>query len=29
METPLFDPSAPKRPVNVRINSDLAAQAKV
>ncbi|MBF0147797.1 MAG: type II toxin-antitoxin system CcdA family antitoxin [Magnetococcales bacterium] len=28
METPLFDPLAPKRPLNVRINSTLAAQAK-
>lgn len=28
METPLFDPLAPKRPLNVRINSALAAQAK-
>ncbi|MBF8271699.1 MAG: hypothetical protein HW380_804 [Magnetococcales bacterium] len=28
MEPPLFDPAAPKRPVNVRINSDLAIQAK-
>ncbi|MBF0178662.1 MAG: type II toxin-antitoxin system CcdA family antitoxin [Magnetococcales bacterium] len=28
METPLFDPLAPKRPLNVRINSALAIQAK-
>ncbi|MBF0134558.1 MAG: type II toxin-antitoxin system CcdA family antitoxin [Magnetococcales bacterium] len=28
MEVPIFDPAAPKRPVNVCINSDLAAQAK-
>ncbi|MBF0178378.1 MAG: type II toxin-antitoxin system CcdA family antitoxin [Magnetococcales bacterium] len=28
METPQFDPLAPKRPLNVRINSALATQAK-
>ncbi|MBF0153246.1 MAG: type II toxin-antitoxin system CcdA family antitoxin [Magnetococcales bacterium] len=28
MEPPLYDANAPKRPVNVRINSDLVTQAK-
>ena len=28
MESPIFNPTAPKRPVNVRINSDLVSQAK-
>ncbi|MBF0603739.1 MAG: type II toxin-antitoxin system CcdA family antitoxin [Nitrospirae bacterium] len=27
MEVPIFDPAVPKRPVDVRIDSDLAAQA--
>ena len=28
MEVPIFDPAVPKCPVDVRIDSDLAAQAK-